>query len=254
MSESNFNLQQKEFLGFLKLLNDNDLLDKVIVGGSWAEYIYAQSGLLKGFTGDLRTLDVDFLIKNLRLPNTPTSLTALAAKAGYDIMSDILDETTKIVTPNGLEIEFLINQMGSGSTRIMKTNLGVNAQALRHMDITLRNSITVNLLGMNVTVPKPEAYVIHKMVINKDRTPAKQAKDTQSIYRLAPYLNQKVYQEVYDGLFKKEQNAVNTFIEKNGKLFEASIDEILADAQAAAREHNQSSGKNLSRDDFDITK
>lgn len=71
----------------------------------------------------------------------------------------------------------------------MKTNLGVNAQALRHMDITLRNSITVNLLGMNVTVPKPEAYIIHKMVINKDRKPAKKAKDIQAVYRLAPYLD-----------------------------------------------------------------
>lgn len=234
-----FELQQKEFLEFIKLLNDNDLLSEVVVVGSWVEYIYEQSGLLKGFDANLRTLDIDFLVKNLRLPNPPASITRLADGAGYDINHDILYGTTKIVTPNRLEIEFLINQKGSGTQRVMQTNLGVNAQALRHMDITLRNTVTIDFLTMQVTIPKPEAYVIHKIVINHDRK-EKQEKDRRAIYRIAPYLDKDVFQEVYEGLFKKEKKTVDAFIQQYGELFqkENSVDELILGAKATAEAHN----------------
>lgn len=60
MWANDHDVQQKEFLGFLKLLADNDLLDHVLVAGSWAEYVYSQTGLLPGFDVHLRTLDMDF--------------------------------------------------------------------------------------------------------------------------------------------------------------------------------------------------
>ena len=244
MSAADFQVQKKEFLEFLKLLNDNDLLDKVIVAGSWAEFVYAQSGLLKDFDGSLRTLDVDFLVKNMRLPSTPTSLISLAKNAGYDVMHDIMYETTKIITPTRLEIEFLINQLGSGEHPVLKTNLGVNAQALRHMDIALRNAVTVQLLGMPVTVPKPEAYVLHKMVINSERKPDKQVKDAKAVYHLAPFLDKEVYQDVYDGLSKKEKKRVDDFILKNGKLFEEeeTLEEKLAHADLIAQKYSKNKG------------
>lgn len=212
--------QQKEFTKFLKLLNDNELLGTVVVVGSWCEYIYAQSGILKGFSASLRTLDADFLIKNLRIPNTPTNLTSLAREAGYIVMSDSLNRTTKILTENGLEIEFLITQLGRGDKPVLKTNLGVNAQSLRHMDIILKNTITIDYYGMNTCVPSPEAYVIHKMIINKERTVAKQKKDSESIYHLIPYLDLVVFKDIYDKLFKKEQKAVDDFCQQHSENIE----------------------------------
>ena len=242
-----FDMQQKEFLAFLKLLADNDLLDKVMVAGSWAEYVYAQSGLLPGFDGNLKTLDVDFLIKNQRRPNPPTNIAKLASDAGYEVLYDILDETTKIITPERLEIEFLLNQMGSGTHRVLPTNLGVNAQALRHMDISLRNTVTVDMLTLSVTVPKPEAYVLHKMVINTDRKPAKQEKDARAVYRLAPYLNQEVYTEIYESFTKKEKQQVDAFLAKRGPLFESKmgLDAVLADASARSERTGTKEGKTI---------
>ena len=35
---------QKEFMKFIKLLNDNDCLKDLILIGSWSEYVYMQSG------------------------------------------------------------------------------------------------------------------------------------------------------------------------------------------------------------------
>lgn len=244
MSTDKFGTQQKEFLRFIKLLSDNDLLDKVIVVGSWAEYIYAQCGLLKDFSSNLKTLDLDFLIKNMRLPKIPASLTSIAANAGYDILHDYLEDTTKIVSPEGLEIEFLINQMGSGGQNILKTNLGVNAQALRHLDITLRNTVTVDFFSMSITVPTPEAYVIGKMVIN-DKRKAKAEKDQEAVRNLLPYLDQEAFQEVYNGLFKKEQKAVDEFIKNYGATFDRNklergviVDDVLDHATAAAAAQN----------------
>ena len=54
------NMQQKQFLKFIKLLSDNDLLKHVIVVGSWAEFVYKESGLLKGFNPNIKSLDLDF--------------------------------------------------------------------------------------------------------------------------------------------------------------------------------------------------
>ncbi len=36
---------QKEFMKFIKLLNDNDCLKDLILIGSWSEYVYMQSGI-----------------------------------------------------------------------------------------------------------------------------------------------------------------------------------------------------------------
>lgn len=79
---------QKEFTKFIKLLNDNDLLQYVLVVGSWAEFIYEESGVIEGFEPNIRTLDMDILIKNLRKPNPPVSIISLANEENYRIDTD----------------------------------------------------------------------------------------------------------------------------------------------------------------------
>lgn len=51
-------IQYRGFWKFIKLLYDHGLLEHVVVIGSWAEYLYAQSGMLPGFSANLRTLDI----------------------------------------------------------------------------------------------------------------------------------------------------------------------------------------------------
>lgn len=57
------NIQQTEFIRFVKLLNDNDLLDYLILIGSWAEYLYKETNLLPGFVANIKTLDIDFHVQ-----------------------------------------------------------------------------------------------------------------------------------------------------------------------------------------------
>ena len=217
MSEQ-FNEQQKEVLRLLKVLNDNDVLDHVVLVGSWAEYVYAMGGILPGFTVNLRTLDVDFLVKNLRRPTAPIDVAALAKEEGYSIAHDTLSGTTKLVSPGGLDIEFLIPKKGSGSEQALQTNLGVVAQSLWHMTAVVNNAITANVLGMKVQVPCPEIYVLTKMIINDVRKPEKQLKDARSVQKLLPYLDYDKMDNLFASSTKKEQARIRGFIEKNGEM------------------------------------
>lgn len=215
-----FSQQQKEFLKFMKILSDNDLLGHIILCGSWSEFIYAQCNVLPGFEITLRTLDADFLVKNLRKPTKPVSLIPIIKEQGYTYDIDVINGTTKIFSPEGLEIEFLINQMGSGEIQTFKTNLGINAQALRHLDVLTRHTIEADFLGMKINVPMPEAYAVHKMVINEDRSIAKKEKDANAVVNIFPYLNNEKCIEVFDRLTKKEKNRVKEFLNTYKEKFE----------------------------------
>lgn len=215
-----FSEQQKEFLKFIKLLSDNDVLNHIVLCGSWSEYIYAQCSILPDFEITLRTLDADFLVKNLRKPTKPVSLIPIVKEQGYTFDVDVMNGTTKIFSPNGLEIEFLIGQMGSGDAQTLKTNLGVNAQALRHLDVLSKHTVEADFLGMKIIVPIPEAYAIHKMVINEDRSISKKEKDANSVVNIFPYLNSEKCVEVYKRLTKKEQNRVKEFMNKYKDKFD----------------------------------
>lgn len=205
-------IQQKEFIKFIKLLKDNDLLSHVILIGSWAEFIYKETNMLPRFEANIRTLDIDFLLKNLRKPLPAKNLTALAKEAGYLVESDRMDGTTKILDKQGLEIEFLINKLGSGIKETMKTNLGVTAQALRHMGVIINNTVITKYIDFDITVPLPEAYVVHKMIINKERK-NKQEKDAEAIRTLWNYLDKEKLNSILLSLSKKELREVDNFIE-----------------------------------------
>lgn len=187
------------------------MLQHLVVIGSWAEYLYAQSGILPGFTANLRTLDIDFLIKNMRRPIKSVNIASLAKEAGYIIDYDVMEGTTKIYTPDLMEIEFIIEQKGKGDNPVIKTNLGVNSQALRHLSPLKNNSIVIKLFDFSISVPSPEAYVIHKIVINKERG-IKAAKDKQAIIGLLPFIDKEKFKEICDHLTKKEQQEINNFL------------------------------------------
>ncbi len=50
---------------------------------------------------------------------------------------------TKLYTTEGLEIEFLIGKVGAGLETSLRTNLGVTAQSLGHMEVLDRHMVTV---------------------------------------------------------------------------------------------------------------
>ena len=211
--------KQTEFLKFLKLLNDNDIIEDVILVGSWAEFLYFKNGILPAENADeFKTLDIDFLLENLRKPTPPKNLLALAKSEGYLIESDILTGTTKLLGER-LQIEFLISKKGAGFENTLKTNLGVTAQALRHLEMLLEYPVTTKYLCYDVTIPLPEAYVVHKMIINPERG-SKSRKDIRAIENLIPYLDIEKITEITQKLHKKDLRRVEQFIQENSLIKE----------------------------------
>jgi hypothetical protein len=204
--------QEREFLRVLKLLHDNDVLNHVVLIGSWAEYIYQRTDMIPSGTTAIRTLDVDFLVKNLRLPKPALNLEMLARSAGYAVDNHPLLGTTKIRAASRLEIEFLIDQKGAGRYPVYRTAIGVTAQALRGLDLLLGNTTDIDYLGMKVTVPIPEAYVLHKIIINSDRnSEAKREKDRNSIIALFPHIDRSVYDALLEDATKKQRKHIDGF-------------------------------------------
>ena len=201
-------LQQKEFIDFLDLMDKNNVLQHIVVVGSWAEFLYEKCNILNDFISNTKTQDIDFLIKNLRTPNPPIDIVKIAYSHGYTYVADYMDSTTKLYTPQNMEIEFLIGQQGSGEMKTLKTNLGVTAQALRHMGILLSNLTCVKFDAFNVNVPYPEAYVVHKMVINKQRG-KKIEKDRIAIQNIWQYVNKDRIVSIINMLSKKERKSFN---------------------------------------------
>lgn len=206
--------QSQELIKFLSLLQSCGCLEHVVLIGSWAEFLYGETKALPDFEPNIKTMDVDFLVQNLRKPSPAVNVVTAAREAGYLVERDTLDGITKLYDPKGIEIEFLIGKKGAGIESALKTNLGVTAQALRHLEILSRNIMHVAYAGMTVCIPEPEAYALHKIVINHERN-RKREKDAQAIANLWPHLNQERLLEISRQLSKKERLNFDIFVQSH---------------------------------------
>lgn len=149
--------QADELVRFLRVMDEAGCLEHVVLIGSWAEYVWWHADLMEGFRPNIRTLDIDLLVRNMRRPVPEAHLTAVAREHGYLVESDRLTRVTKIYSLGGLEIEFLIGKVGARRESSLNTNLGVVAQSLRHLDVLDRFTIEVDLEGLRLRVPTPRS-------------------------------------------------------------------------------------------------
>jgi hypothetical protein len=106
-----------------------------------------------------------------------------------------------------MEIEFLVHQLGQGDSAVLETNLGVNAQALRHLAMLKDHAKAVSVFGFDIVVPLPEAYALHKLVIQPMRG-KKQEKDGEALHSLLHFLDAPVFRAFFEELTKNERKSV----------------------------------------------
>lgn len=202
------NGQIEAFKNMLNAMNEANVLNGVIIVGSWAEYLYKHCNLLD-YLLTMRTQDVDVLIKNM---NKPSGQVSKALQQHGFIMIPDNNGLMKFDYLGELEVEFLLQERGVGQNKPYKTALNVTAQGLRHMDILLEYCITVNYNGIDVEVPMPFAYILHKLIINSQRQPYKQEKDADAVGSLFDAISDDVRNQmllVYKTeLTKKERIAI----------------------------------------------
>lgn len=140
-------------------------------------------------------------------------------------LEDTLTHASKLFSPSGLEVEFLIAQRGSGEQAVLPTALGVNAQALTNLGMLADHPVAMDVLGMRVHAPRPEAYVLHKGIINARRS-TKGEKDRQAILSLLPHLHGPMLRQVFASLTRKQQAAALQTLEALGAAAYKTIESL----------------------------
>lgn len=214
---------KKKFWETIKILGKNKVLEHVVLIGSWAEYIYEVSSYLKDFEANLKTKDIDFLIKNINKPKEGINIISILEKEGYDTSIDYISGVFKFYKGKDLEVEFLVREIGKGQSEPYKVpSFGIKAEGLRHTDLLIRNTLAINIKSIEINVPTPQAYLLQKIIINDQRR-HKAEKDYLIIENLLENIRKsnvefQKLKDLYNSLTKKQKNIIDRFLEYN--LFE----------------------------------
>lgn len=181
--------KRQNLLISLELLNQLNLLDNVILIGSWAEYIYTFI-YSNHSTYELVTRDIDFIFKNTPSPAISRTVLNTWLEKGYFFEEDILIPITRLYKDADFQLEFLWNLVGKHKDYVHIPALGFNIPALRDLDFLIEHTFKFNYEKFTVSVPRVSAFVLHKILIHHKRTLAKRQKDARSILFLINIIQQ----------------------------------------------------------------
>jgi len=211
---------KKIFWETIKILDNNKVLEHVVLIGSWAEYIYEKSGFLRNFEANLKTRDIDFLIRNINKPREGINIVDILEKEGFETSIDYMNGIFKFFKGKDLEIEFLVREMGKGKLEPYKVpSFGIKAEGLRNTNLLIDNIAVIEVKNIKIAVPTPQAYLLQKIIINNQRK-NKAEKDYLGIENLLENIKvsdlefQKL-KDLYIILTKKQKKIIRKFLKDN---------------------------------------
>ena len=164
------------FIEVLRRMRSRRILDKLILVGSWCILLYEDYFREKGILPPIRTRDLEFLIPIPPRFDQTTNLHELLKDLGF-VVDYKGEEGYMIFVHPDLILEFLVPARGREPNKPHPiAQLGINAQALRFMDLLLRNPIQVLFDDIPVTVPHPADFALQKLLIARRRKQRDKAK------------------------------------------------------------------------------
>ena len=163
-------------------------------------------------------MDIDLFYRNINRPNSKIPLLDQLKSQDY-LTTQTLQGITKVIKEN-MEIDFLVRQMGAGQMEpYLIKSINVRAEGLRGLDLLNNYPLTVQANGYAITTPSPQAYVLHKLLLNPKRK-IKQEKDIEGIKALLRQIKQtndegELLKITYDKLSKKEKNIIHEVCDHN---------------------------------------
>ena len=131
---------------------------------------------------------------------------------------------TKYVHPE-LELEFLTPELGKGRDKpYIINNLHIQAQGLRFLNFLQAHAIKINYENIEVRVPEPSAYVLHKFIIFERRVKKdKRERDLESAREIGKFLlkdenQKKKLKQLFDKMPKKWQNKIKSNLKENSAV------------------------------------
>lgn len=202
----------------LILFNELELVDHVILVGSWVEYFYV--GLFENeFHPEIATRDVDFFYRNIKIPDKKIPLISKLKESGFVYDESLLSGISRFYKKGIIEIEFLTKVIRPTKDFYFIKSIGITAEALRELDLLSKYCVKLKRDNYEVVVPQPSAYVIHKILINEKRR-TKKLKDLRSINNLLFSIKSNseqlyIFNLIIANLTKKEKRIFDFICTKN---------------------------------------
>ncbi len=183
----------------LRRFNEAGLLKDLVLIGSWCIYFYQDY-----FEGtpyidhvSFKTRDLDFLIPHPHHMKAKVDIPELLEDLGFVIDLKGSKGYIQLNHPD-LILEFLIEEKGRGLDKPFPLpKLGLNATALRFLNLLLENTIVVKMDGIRLTVPHPANFALHKLIISQRRSRQEKAIKDKNTAR-----------EILSALIKQGEQAV----------------------------------------------
>jgi len=172
-------------LEVLNRLNKAGVLKHLIVIGSWSIYFYKYYFKSENYSTYIRTKDIDFLVPIPPKFQKEVNIFEIVKDLGFLEKYRGSKGYIKLEHPD-LSIEFLVPERGRGEDKPYSIpQLSINAQPLRFLDFLVENTISINAEGLDIKLPHPAAYALHKFIIFKRRSkPEKHDRDIEGALRV----------------------------------------------------------------------
>lgn len=181
--------QQFEILlRVLKRFQEAGVLKDLMLIGSWClqfyRYHFENPDKLPAF----RTLDVDFLIPHASKIKTDVNIPEILRREGFVPSFNRSNDIVKY-DHRELRVEFLVPELGKGGRSKEIKTLHVKAVALRYLNLLLDYPLLVQYEGLEVRVPEPAVFALHKLIVSSRRAKAeKRSKDLEAAVGILEFL------------------------------------------------------------------
>jgi len=194
-------------LEVLNRLNEAGVLKDLIIIGSWSIYFYKYYFKSENYSTYIRTKDIDFLVPLPLKFQKEVNVFELVKDLGFLEKYRGSKGYIKLEHPD-LSIEFLVPERGRGEDKPYSIpQLSINAQPLRFLDFLVENTISINAEGLDIKLPHPAAYALHKFIIFKRRSkPEKHDRDIEGALRVFNELIRRKKHSEIRYIFKRMHN------------------------------------------------
>jgi len=197
----------------LHRLNAAKILDDLILIGSWCMPFYREYFSKIDYKPAIRTKDIDFLVPFPQKIKVKADIPDLLKDLGFVVGFKGAQGYIKLEHPD-LLIEFLVPEKSKGTDGPFPLpKLGVNAVALRFLNLLTDNTIKVYVQNFYITLPHPANFALHKLIIFQRRVnEEKIAKDRESAVKILKSLIENgeisVIKNVFDSVPQKWQKKI----------------------------------------------
>ena len=176
--------------------------------------------IFEGFIPPIATTDFDIFLPNVSRIKEG-NINKLLIDLDYLRDDDSLTGKTRYFSKDGFEIELLTVPDRTMSTVIKIHSIGIGAEALPKMKVAEWNYITIKYNGYDINIPSPASYCLQKLLINKERTEIKKAKDIDAVKYILRYVvaspkYKEEFIESFSSAPKKWKKTIKETFETNG--------------------------------------